>query len=253
MNTKRPIALITGGAKRLGAAMALDLARHGFDIAIHYNNGKQDAEELANNLQKLGVSARSFHSDLLKTCGDGLIERVVEEMGSVNLLINNASIFLDDGIGALDEEVWNNHFALHLRTPAQLADRMLHYLPDHNDGLIVNMIDQRVLKLNPNFLSYTLSKSALWTLTRTLAQALAPRIRVNAIAPGPSLKSPRQSDEDFLKQTHSVLLQRGPNLQEFGATIRYFWQQKSVTGQMIALDGGQHLMWQTPDIAGQVE
>lgn len=253
MNTKRPVALITGGAKRLGAAMALDLAHHGFDIAIHYNNGKQDAEELTNNLQKLGVSARSFHSDLLKTCGDGLIERVVEEMGSVDLLINNASIFLDDGIGALDEEVWNNHFALHLRTPALLADRMRLHLPDHNDGLIVNMIDQRVLKLNPNFLSYTLSKSALWTLTRTLAQTLAPQIRVNAIAPGPSLKSPRQSEEDFLKQTHSVLLQRGPNLQEFGATIRYFWQQKSVTGQMIALDGGQHLMWQTPDIAGQVE
>lgn len=253
MNTKRPVALITGGAKRLGAAMALDLAHHGFNIAIHYNNGKQDAEQLTNNLQKLGVSARSFHSDLLKTCGDGLIERVVEEMGSVDLLINNASIFLDDGIGALDEEVWNNHFALHLRTPALLVDRMRSYMPDHDDGLIVNMIDQRVLKLNPNFLSYTLSKSALWTLTRTLAQTLAPQIRVNAIAPGPSLKSPRQSEEDFLKQTHSVLLQRGPALQDFGATIRYFWQQKSVTGQMIALDGGQHLMWQTPDIAGQVE
>lgn len=253
MNTKRPVALITGGAKRLGAAMALDLAHNGFNIAIHYNNGKQEAEELANNLRTLGVSAHSFHSDLLKTCGDGLIERVVEEMGSVDLLINNASIFVDDGIGALDEEIWNNHFALHLRTPALLAERMRRYLPDHEDGLIVNMIDQRVLKLNPNFLSYTLSKSALWTLTRTLAQTLAPQIRVNAIAPGPSLKSPRQSDEDFLKQTHSVLLQRGPNLQEFGATIRYFWQQKSVTGQMIALDGGQHLMWQTPDIAGQVE
>lgn len=253
METKRPVVLVTGGAKRLGAAMAIDLAKAGFDVAVHYNEDKESAEELIKKLRNLGVSAFCFHSNFLKTCGRGLVESVIERMGSVDILVNNASIFLDDGIGALDEEIWNNHFIIHLQTPAILADSMQRCLAIDCDGLIVNIIDQRVWKLNPQFLSYTLSKTALWTLTRTLAQALAPQIRVNAIGPGPSLKSPRQSEEDFIKQASSVLLHHGPELSEFGATIRYFWQQKSITGQMIALDGGQHLMWQTPDIAEQIE
>lgn len=253
MQKKRPVVLITGGAKRLGAAMALDLAKHGFDLAIHYNEGKQQADDLVRELKALGAEALAVSSNLVETHGNRLIEAVVEHMGPVEILINNASLFLDDHIGALDEKIWDDHFAIHLKTPATLADRMFALLPENHHGLIVNIIDQRVWKLNPNFLSYTLSKSAMWTLTKTLAQALAPRIRVNAIGPGPTLKSPRQGEEEFARQAKSVLLEHGPELSEFGATIRYFWHQTSITGQMIALDGGQHLMWQTPDIAGQVE
>ncbi|MHC5306837.1 SDR family oxidoreductase [Bartonella sp. LJL80] len=253
MKQKRPVALITGGSKRLGAAIALDLAANGFNLAIHYLNGRDQANALVDELRSLGAEAHCFHADLLKTKGVGLTDAVVQKMGPVELLVNNASLFIDDHIGSLNEKVWDDHFALHLRTPTILADAMHNYLPKDGNGLIVNMIDQRVWKPNPQFLSYTLSKSALWTLTQTLAQALAPHIRVNAIGPGPSLKSPRQSDQDFLDQTQAVLLQHGPSLTEFGATVRYFWQQTSVTGQMIALDGGQHLMWQTPDLAGQIE
>lgn len=253
MQTKRPVVLITGGAKRLGAAMALDLAKYGFNLAIHYNEGKEQADDLILQLQALGATAHSFHSDLLKTEGRGLVDAVTESMGPIEILVNNASLFLDDHIGALDKVIWDSHFAIHVNTPVILSDRMSALLPPDRYGLIVNIIDQRVWKLNPNFLSYTLSKSTLWTMTRTLAQALAPRIRVNAIAPGPTLKSPRQDENDFQKQANSVLLQHGPDLAEFGGTIRYFWHQTSVTGQMIALDGGQHLMWQTPDIAGRIE
>lgn len=233
--------------------MALDLAKTGFNLAIHYNEGQEQAEELTLQLRNLGAAAYSFQSDLLKTEGRGLIETVTDRMGAIEILINNASLFLDDHIGALDKAIWDSHFAIHVNTPAILSDRMYALLPSDKNGLIVNIIDQRVWKLNPNFLSYTLSKSTLWTLTRTLAQALAPRVRVNAIAPGPTLKSPRQDEAEFQKQANSVLLQHGPDLSEFGATIRYFWHQTSITGQMIALDGGQHLMWQTPDIAGRVE
>ncbi|MBH9975188.1 MULTISPECIES: SDR family oxidoreductase [Bartonella] len=253
MEKRRPVVLITGGAKRLGAAMALDLAANGFDLAIHYNEARQEADALLPKLEASGAKALSFQSDLLKTHGRGLVETVTEKMGPVEILVNNASLFLDDGIGALDMNVWDNHFAIHVKTPALLADRMFVLLPENLKGLIVNIIDQRVLKLNPNFLSYTLSKSTLWTLTKTLAQALAPRVRVNAIGPGPTLKSSRQDEDDFVRQAHSVLLEHGPDLAEFGATIRYFWCQTSITGQMIALDGGQHLMWQTPDIAGRNE
>lgn len=253
MEKKRPVVLITGGARRLGAAMARDLAKNGFNLAIHYNEGKEQADELVMELKALGAIAYSFQSDLLKTEGQGLVEAITDVMGSIEILVNNASLFLDDHIGALDKVVWDSHFAIHVNTPVILSDRMSALLPFDRHGLIVNIIDQRVWKLNPNFLSYTLSKSTLWTMTRTLAQALAPRIRVNAIAPGPTLKSPRQDENEFQKQANSVLLQHGPDLSEFGATIRYFWHQASITGQMIALDGGQHLMWQTPDIAGQVE
>ncbi|EJF90690.1 SDR family oxidoreductase [Bartonella tamiae] len=253
MPLKRPIALITGGSKRLGAAMARDLIKHGFDIAIHYNEASQAAEDLVSELKTMGGSAMGFQADLSINYGKGLIENITKKMGHVSLLINNASLFLDDHIGALNDKIWNDHFALHLHAPVILSDALTKLLPQDETALIVNMIDQRVWKLNPNFLSYTLSKSALWTLTQTLAQALAPKIRVNAIAPGPSLKSPRQNAEDFLKQTQSVLLHHGPEIEEFGATIRYFWKQKSITGQMIALDGGQHLMWETADLIGQNE
>src|SRR5690606_5770936 len=159
-------------------------------------------------------------------------------------------IFADDSVTDFDEAVWDAHFAVHLKAPAVIARSFAAALPDGREGLIVNIVDQRVWNLTPRFFSYTLSKSALWTATRTMAQALAPRIRVNAIAPGPTLANERQDEHDFARQIDALILKRGPELGEFGATIRYLWQARSVTGQMIALDGGQHLAWETPDVAG---
>lgn len=253
MHNRQPVALITGGAKRLGAAIAEDLARHGFQVAIHYNHSQNEAENFAKKLQHDGLQAHAFHCDLLNADLNSFMHGINHDMGPVALLVNNSSIFLEDGIGNFDEQIWNDHFNLHVKVPVLLANVMSTLLPKEEKGLIVNMVDQRVLKLTPNFISYTLSKSALWTATQTLAQALSPNIRVNAIGPGPSLKSPRQSEEDFNQQCHALLLQHGPQLSEFGATIRYLWQAHSVTGQMIALDGGQHLAWQTPDVIGQTE
>ena len=183
-----------------------------------------------------------------------LVRDAQDQLGPVQLLVNNASIFQEDGIGDLaDDVVWDRHFAVHVKAPVLLADAMAAALPAGKDGLVVNMIDQRIWKLTPKFISYTLSKSALWTATQTLAQALAPRIRVNGIAPGPTMPSDRQSQADFDRQVSTLLLKHGPDLSEFGRTIRYLWETPSITGQMIALDGGQHLAWQTPDVSGIAE
>jgi NAD(P)-dependent dehydrogenase (short-subunit alcohol dehydrogenase family) len=171
----------------------------------------------------------------------------------VTLLVNNASVFTDDTVRDFDWNGWDRHFALHVKAPALLARRFAEALPAGREGLIVNIVDQRVWRLTPRYFSYTLSKAALWTATQTMAQALAPRIRVNAIGPGPTLKNTRQENADFAAQVDGLILKHGPDLAEFGATIRYLWQARSVTGQMIALDGGQHLAWQTPDVTGMIE
>ncbi len=179
-----------------------------------------------------------------------LVSDAEAALGPVSLLVNNASIFKDDSATDFDWDMWESHFAVHLKAPVLLARKMAERLPEGRDGLVVNIVDQRVWRLNPRFFSYTLSKSALWTATQTLAQALAPRVRVNAIGPGPTLPNHRQAKEDFDSQVDALLLGHGPDVAEFGATIRYLWSARSVTGQMIALDGGQHLAWETPDVAG---
>jgi NAD(P)-dependent dehydrogenase (short-subunit alcohol dehydrogenase family) len=181
---------------------------------------------------------------------EGLLSDAASAVGPIGLLVNNASVFEPDELDDFTWEHWDRHFAVHLKAPVELSRRFAEALPQGEGGLIVNMIDQRVWKLTPRTFSYTLSKSALWTATQTMAQALAPRIRVNAIGPGPTLQGERQSKADFDAQVEAVPLQRGPELSEFGATIRYLWETPSVTGQMIALDGGQHLAWQTPDVTG---
>jgi NAD(P)-dependent dehydrogenase (short-subunit alcohol dehydrogenase family) len=181
---------------------------------------------------------------------EGLLSDAASAVGPIGLLVNNASVFEPDELEDFTWEHWDRHFAVHLKAPVELSRRFAEALPPCEDGLIVNMIDQRVWKLTPRTFSYTLSKSALWTATQTMAQALAPRIRVNAIGPGPTLQGERQSKADFDAQVEAVPLQRGPALSEFGATIRYLWDTSSITGQMIALDGGQHLVWQTPDVTG---
>ena len=164
------------------------------------------------------------------------------------MLVNNASAFEPDSARAPDWSAWQRHFDLHLRAPAQLAAAFARQ-KGVDGGSIVNMIDQRVLRLNPRFYSYTLSKSALWTATRTMAQEFAPKIRVNAISPGPTLPNLRQGTADFRRQIAGLPLKRGPALAEFGRTVRFLHETPSITGQMIALDGGQHLAWETPDIA----
>ncbi len=249
--TKAPrTALITGSAKRIGAAVARDLAAHGFAVAVHYNASRDLAEELVGDIRNAGGKAEAFPADLTDTEQTaGLLDTVRAAMGPVDLLVNNASIFLKDSARAFDPAVWELHFAMHARAPVQLAGAFAAQ-EEIDNGLIVNMIDQRVWKPNPEFYSYTLSKSTLWEATRTLAQALAPKIRVNAIGPGPAIRSERQEESDFARQIDGLLLKRGPGMDEFGATVRYFYDTPSLTGQMIALDGGQHLAWETPDIAG---
>ena len=251
---QRPLALVTGSARRIGRAIVEDLSRHGFDVALHCHGAREEADAVAAGLSLDGASVRVFEGDLedMSACG-ALVNAVSSAMGPLRLLVNNASIFEDDEIGALDEARFDRHFAIHVKAPAFLTEAFAAQLPVDADGLIVNIIDQRVWRPNPKFFSYALSKATLWAATRTMAQALAPRIRVNAIGPGPTLKNVRQTDEDFKKSTNGLLLQRGPDLSEFGTTVRYFWETKSITGQMIALDGGQHLAWETPDVAGIAE
>lgn len=246
--------LVTGGARRIGAAIARDLAAHGFAVAIHCNRSQDEARQLAAEIDAAGGRAAVVQADLFDAdAAAGLLDRAQAALGPVTLLVNNASLFEDDRPGDAAAELWDRHFAIHLRAPCLLAARLAEALPHDREGLVVNVIDQRVWKLTPRFFSYTLSKSALWTATRTMAQALAPRVRVNAIAPGPTLRNERQQDSDFEAQAQAVPLGRGPSLTEFGATVRHFWQARSVTGQMIALDGGQHLAWQTPDVTGAGE
>ena len=247
-------ALVTGGARRIGRAIVEDLASHGFAVAIHCNRSRAEAEDLAAAVAANGGEAAIVTADLTDMRAvDGLVSQAEKAIGPITLLVNNASVFAADEVTDFDWAVWDRHFAVHVKTPALLSRRFAEALPEGAEGLIVNIIDQRVWKPTPRYFSYALSKSTLWTATQTMAQALAPRIRVNAIGPGPTLASERQQPEDFAAQVDGVLLKRGPDLLEFGATIRYLWEARSITGQMIALDGGQHLAWQTPDVTGMVE
>jgi NAD(P)-dependent dehydrogenase (short-subunit alcohol dehydrogenase family) len=251
MTASNKIALVTGAARRIGKAIALDLAAHGFSVAVHANSSRAEADAVTNTIKTQGGMAEVFTADLSETAQvRKLYADVTARLGPPDLIVNNASVFENDKVSRFDENLFDRHFAIHLKAPAILAEAMANGLPDGREGLIVNIIDQRVWKLTPRFFSYTLSKSALWTATQTMAQALAPRIRVNAIGPGPTLANERQHPQDFDKQAASVLLGRGPELSEFGATIRYLDAARSVTGQMIALDGGQHLAWETPDASG---
>lgn len=247
-------ALVTGGAKRIGRAIVEDLAAHGFAVAIHCNRSKTEAKALAEGIVQAGGRAAVVDADLLDAkATETLIERASEAIGPVRLLVNSASIFEDDSAAEPNPDIWDRHFAIHVKAPALLTAKLAESIPDRQDGLVVNIIDQRVWRLTPRYFSYTLSKAALWTATQTLAQAFAPKLRVNAIGPGPTLPSPRQAQADFDAQLEGLIMGRGPALEEFGATIRYLWDARSVTGQMIALDGGQHLAWQTPDVTGMAE
>ena len=241
-------ALVTGGSQRIGKAICEGLSEAGYAVGVHYHSSPELADRLVSEIETKGGSAATVEADLTDSGAvRELLAKTSDSLGPVGLLVNNASIFEDDRFEASDETLWDAHFDIHVKAPSILTAALHEQLPDGTEGLVVNIIDQRMWKLTPSFPSYTLSKSALWTATRTMAQAFAPKLRVNAIGPGPTLPSPRQSQDGFQKQVHTLLLKRAPDLSEFARTILYFAETRSVTGQMIALDGGQHLAWDTAD------
>lgn len=247
------VALVTGASARIGRTIALGLGAAGYTVAVHHRDSSEAAEETANAIKEAGGHAQCFAADLAdEHAVDAMMQDITSDLGCVTCLINNASLFESDDIQTMTRASWDAHIEPNLRAPLRLTQLMAENL-GAREANVINLIDQRVLKLTPQFLSYTLSKSALWTLTQTLAQALAPKIRVNAIAPGPTIKNQRQSDEHFEAQVAATPLRRGAALEEFTSTIAWILATPSLTGQMIALDGGQHLIWQTPDVTDIIE
>lgn len=235
-------ALITGAARRIGRAIALDLAAHGWRIGIHYRNSRAEALQLADEITASGGTAAALAADLTDSQqADALIARCAEALGPPSCLINNASEFSLDTITTLTSASWDTHLDTNLKAPVFLARALYMALPEGAQGNVINIVDQRAWRPTPDFFSYTISKAGLWTATQTLAQAMAPRVRVNAIGPGPVLKSVHQTDEDFEAEKNDTLLRRGPALAEIAAAVRFILATPSMTGQMIAPDGGQHL------------
>jgi NAD(P)-dependent dehydrogenase (short-subunit alcohol dehydrogenase family) len=240
-------ALVTGAARRIGKAIACDLAAWGWSVVVHYNRSAGDAEAVVAEIESQGGTAVALQADLAKEKDvKRLMAEAVERFGAIGCLVNNASHFDRDGIEDATRQSWDAHLEPNLRAPFVLSQDMAAALPPDREGVIVNILDQRVWNLTPYFLSYTLSKTGLWTLTQTLALALAPRIRVNGIGPGPTLRNARQTEEQFRRQQESVPLRRGASSEEMARAVRFIIESPSMTGQMIALDGGQHLGWRQP-------
>ena len=241
--------LVTGAAIRLGRAIVLDLAGAGWNVALHYHHSSDEAEKTAGDARKFGVKIVTLKADLAKEAETAaLIGRAATEIGPLTALINSASLFENDDIKSASRESWDAHMETNLRAPFLLSQQFANQLPKGENGNIINIIDQRVLKPTPQFLSYSLSKAGLYWLTTTMAQALGPSIRVNAVGPGPTLRNARQSEQDFARQRDATVLQHGAEPADVAAAIRYLLSAGAVTGQMIAVDGGQHLIWQTPDV-----
>lgn len=254
-------ALVTGAGARLGREMALFLGDLGYDVAVHYNTSSDAAHEVVAALMAMGRRGVAVQADLLDEAEtQALFGRAVDALGGpITCLVNNASIFEYDNISSATAQSWHRHIGSNLRAPFVLTQAMaaqgLEAETDERGehvsvGLIVNMLDQRVRKLTPEFMTYTIAKMGLWAMTQTTAQALAPAIRVNAIGPGPTLKGAKQTDEHFAHQRARIILERGPNVEDITAALGYFLASPSVTGQLLCTDGGQHLGWRTPDAQG---
>lgn len=243
-------ALVTGAGARLGKAMAISLGQDGWSVAIHYRGSKAGAEDTAEQIRAVGGCAEIIQADLAIEEQTATLERAAQEAlgGPLTLLVNSASTFEDDTALEHSRANWEHHFEPNLRAPIVLSQHFARALPEDTRGLIVNMIDMRVLKLNPQFFTYTISKAALWTATKTMAQAFAPNIRVNAIGPGPTLENVHQTEGEFAAEAGATLTGEGSNPGEIVKALRYLISAESVTGQMICSDGGQHLIWQTPDV-----
>lgn len=237
-------ALITGAAHRIGRAVAVALAKDGWSVGIHYNRSVDAAQSLVDEIVAGGSKAVALPADLAKESDVlTLVPRAVEALGPLGCLVNNASLFEMDEALTATRASWNAHLETNLRAPFVLTQGFAAQLPEESGGSVINLVDQRVWNLTPHFITYTLSKAGLWTLTQTLAMALAPRIRVNAIGPGPTLPSPRQTPEQFERQCAAMPLKRGTTPQEVADAVRFLLNTPSITGQLIALDGGQHLGW----------
>jgi NAD(P)-dependent dehydrogenase (short-subunit alcohol dehydrogenase family) len=242
-------ALVTGAAKRLGRAIVLDLAGAGWNIGLHYHGSADEAEQTAADIRAKGVKVALLAADFAREEDTaGLIGRAAKELGPLTALINSASLFENDDWKSATRQSWDAHIETNLRAPFLLSQLFARQLPKGEKGNIINIIDQRVLKPTPQFISYSLSKAGLYWLTTTLAQALGPDIRVNAVGPGPTIRNARQSEADFSRQRDATILKHGADPADVVAAIRYLLEAPSVTGQMIAVDGGQHLIWQTPDV-----
>lgn len=259
--TAKPRALVTGAGKRLGRAMALHLAGRGFDVAVHYNSSQEEAEAVAEEIRAVGQQAVTVRADLLgEEETAGLVPVASSALGgAITLLVNNASIFEYDTLETATPDSWHRHIGSNLRAPFVLTQAFARQCPDPLDdengepqaqGLVINMIDMRVNKLTPEFMTYTIAKMGLWAFTRTAAQALGSRARVNAIGPGPTMQGARQSAEHFRRQREATILRRGADPEGIVRALDYFVDARSVTGQILCVDGGQHLVWQTPDVLG---
>lgn len=254
-------ALVTGAGARLGQAMALYLGQRGYDVAVHYAGSQAGAADTVARLAALGRRGVALQADLLdEDASQALVGRAVDALGGpLTCLINNASIFEYDNIASASRTSWDRHMESNLRAPFVLTQHFAAQVPDPAtdaggepvaQGLVINLLDQRVHKLTPEFMTYTIAKMGLWAMTRTAAQALAPRVRVNGIGPGPTLQGHRQSKSHFDRQRAATVLKRGANPADITAALGYLMDAAAVTGQMIAVDGGQHLAWETPDVLG---
>lgn len=240
-------ALVTGAGKRIGRAIALHLARQGWAVGVHYHRSEAEAAETVAAIRDFGGRAVALRADLARESDVAeLVPRGVAALGPLGCLINNASTFEYDSVERATRAGWDHHMEANLRAPFVLSQGFAAQLPPEQDGAIVNLIDQRVWNLTPHFVTYTLSKAGLWTLTQTMALALAPRIRVNAIGPGPTLPSLHQDDAQFARQCAQMPLGRGTTPEEIAETCAFILSARAMTGQMIALDGGQHLGWAQP-------
>ncbi len=258
---ERPRALITGAARRLGRAMALDLAAAGWDVGIHYHASREAAEETVAEARAFGAAAAALGADLNREAETGaLVARAAEALGGpLTVLVNNASVFENDRLPGATREGWDRAMETNLRAPVRLTQDFAAQAPEAESdangepvarAVVINMLDQRVWNTDPSFMSYTLAKSALLAFTRTAAQTLAPHVRVAGIGPGPTLRAPRQSEAHFARQRRACLLGRGSDPEDIVAAMRFILASKAFTGQMLAVDGGQHLIWQTPDVVG---
>ena len=249
----RGAALVTGGARRIGRALALSLAEAGYAVAIHCRNARDEADSLAREIVEAGGRAAVLRADLsVESETAALVGAARAAVGPLSLLVNNASHFGDDRVGGLTRESWDAHMEANLRAPVLLSQGFAAQAPrgEGADPMILNILDQRVWRPNPQFFTYTLSKAALWAATQMLAQGLAPAIRVNAIGPGPTLPNPVHGESGFAAEAAATPLGRRSEVAEICAAALYLIDARSVTGQMIAVDAGQHLAWKTPDVVG---
>lgn len=256
---RRKAALVTGAGKRIGRTIALDLAAHGWAVAVHCFHSQDNADAVVAEIEAGGGRAATVRADLTREAEvERLVPAALDALGPLTLLVNNASVFERDEWDTATRDSWDRHMEANLRAPFVLTQAFAAQAPraDRSGAepraraMVLNMIDQRVLKPTPEFMTYSLAKAALWSLTRTAAQALAPEIRVNAIGPGPTLQGARQSADHFARQRAATILERGADAEDICAALGYFLDAPAVTGQILCVDGGQHLGWRTPDVLG---